>query len=191
MTVDHLVGATSLWHNAPPYYVHPDLVRDWRRLRDGLPQVTVPPQPKVFVTRPMGANRSCRNGADVESLFASHGFAVLRPENLTIPEQAALFAQARVVAGFGGSGMFNLLYADALEQVVVLNQSEYWGRSEHLFATALGVDSHFFWRSRTGDTRGQLSGPPGRLGVRLHRQQGAAREPAPACSRGRRWLADR
>ena len=145
VTVDHLVGATPLWHNAPPYYVHPDLVRDWRRLRDGLPQVTVPPQPKVFVTRPMGANRSCRNGADVESLFASHGFAVLRPETLTIPEQAALFAQARVVAGFGGSGMFNLLYADALEHVLVLNQSEYWGRSEHLFATALGVDSHFFW----------------------------------------------
>ena len=41
--------------------------------------------------------------------------------------------------------MFNLLFADALETVIVLNQSAYWGRSEHLFATALGVESHFFW----------------------------------------------
>ena len=50
-----------------------------------------------------------------------------------------------MVAGFGGSGMFNLMYADTLEHVVVLNQSAYWGRSEHLFATALGVDKHVFW----------------------------------------------
>ena len=145
VTVDDLVGATPLWHNAPPYYVHPALVDDWRRLRDGLPRVTVPSEPRIFVTRPAGTNRFCRNGPDVESLFASHGFAVVNPEKLTLPEQAAVFAQARVVAGYGGSGMFNLLFADALETVIVLNQSSYWGRSEHLFATALGVESHFFW----------------------------------------------
>ncbi len=145
VTVDHLVGVTPLWHNAPPYYVNPALLDDWRRLRDGLPQVTVAPQPKIFVTRASDSNRFCRNAADVESLFVSRGFAVIRPETFTIPEQAAVFAQARVVAGFGGSGMFNLLYADALEHVVVLNHSAYWGRSEHLFATAHGVDSHFFW----------------------------------------------
>ena len=145
VTVDDLVGATPLWHNAPPYYVHPALKKEWRRLREGLPEATVPSQPKIFVTRRPGGNRTCRNGAEVEALFARHGFAVVRPEKLTIPEQAALFAQARVVAGFGGSGMFNLMYADRLEHVVVLNQSAYWGRSEHLFATAFGVDKHVFW----------------------------------------------
>jgi capsular polysaccharide biosynthesis protein len=107
--------------------------------------MAVPPQPKIFVTRTAGTNRCCHNASDVESLFASHGFAVLQPETLTLPEQAAVFAQARVVAGFGGSGMFNLLFADALESLIVLNQSSYWGRSEHLFAAALGVESHFFW----------------------------------------------
>ncbi|HET9422055.1 MAG TPA: glycosyltransferase family 61 protein [Nocardioides sp.] len=145
VTVDDLVGATPLWHNAPPHYVHPALVDDWRRLRAGLPQVAVAPRARIFVTRHEGTNRWCRNGAEVESLFASHGFDIVRPETLTLAEQAAVFAQARVVAGYGGSGMFNLLFAGALESLIVLNQSSYWGRSEHLFATALGVDSHFFW----------------------------------------------
>jgi capsular polysaccharide biosynthesis protein len=145
VTVDDLVGATPLWHNAPPYYVHPALRQEWRRLRQGLPRATVPSQPKIFVTRKPGWNRTCHNGHEVEALFTRHGFAIVRPETLTIPEQAALFAQARVVAGYGGSGMFNLMYAERLEHVVVLNQSAYWGRSEHLFATALGADQHVFW----------------------------------------------
>ncbi len=145
VTVDRLVGATPLWHNAPPYYVHPALPDDWRRLRSGLPAASVPQTEKLFVTRPPGSNRFCRNFEAVDSLFERRGFSILRPETLTVPEQAALFAQARVIAGFGGSGMFNLVYAHALETVIVLNQSAYWGRSEHLFATALDVDSHFFW----------------------------------------------
>lgn len=145
VVVDRLVGVTPLWHNSHPYYVHPALTRDWDRLRKGLPSVSVPPSPKIFVTRRRRGNRVCRNGAEVEALFARHGFAVVRPETIPVPEQAALFAQAEVVAGFGGSGMFNLLFADVLETLIVLNQSAYWGRSEHLFAAALGVDSHFFW----------------------------------------------
>jgi capsular polysaccharide biosynthesis protein len=145
VTVEHLVGATPLWHNAPPYYVHPAFGDDWRRLREGLPEAAVPPTPKIFVTRRPERNRCCRNGSDVEALFAEQGFAIVRPETMPIPEQAALFARARVIAGFGGSGMFNLGYAEALETLIVLNQSAYWGRSEHLFAALLGVDSHFFW----------------------------------------------
>ena len=144
VTVDRLYGVTPLWHNAPPYYVHPALRDDWRRLREGLPEVTVPPAPKIFVTRRRG-NRRCHNSDAVETLFSQHGFVIVQPELLSIPEQAAVFAQARVVAGFGGSGMFNLLYDEALETVIVLNQSAYWGRSEHLFASLLGADTHFFW----------------------------------------------
>jgi capsular polysaccharide biosynthesis protein len=75
---------------------------------------------------------------------------IVRPERHGIPEQAALFAQARVVAGFGGSGMFNLLYAESLETVIVLNQSAYWGRSEHLFAALHGADTHVFWSEPEG-----------------------------------------
>jgi capsular polysaccharide biosynthesis protein len=145
VTVDRLVGATPLWHNAPPYYAHPALRDEWRRLRSGHPAAALPETPKIFVSRRRGGNRFCRNTDDVERLFSRHGFVIVRPEWLSIPEQAALFAQARAVAGFGGSGMFNLLYAESLENLIVLNQSQYWGRSEHLFAAVLGVDSHFFW----------------------------------------------
>jgi capsular polysaccharide biosynthesis protein len=146
VTVDHLVGVTPLWHNAPPYYAHPELRADWRRLREGLPDATLAPAPKIFVTRRReGGNRYCRNVGDVEALFARHGFEIVQPETLAIPGQAALFAQARVIAGFGGTALFNLVYADALETLIVLNQSAYQARNEQLFAALLGVDSHFFW----------------------------------------------
>ena len=150
VAVDSLVGATPLWHNAPPYYVHPALSAEWRRLRAGLPDAALPDAPRIFVSRRPGGNRPCRNTAEVEALFAQHGFEIVRPERHGIPEQAALFAQARVVAGFGGSGMFNLLYAESLETVIVLNQSAYWGRSEHLFAALHGADAHVFWSEPEG-----------------------------------------
>ena len=63
VTVDDLVGATPLWHNAPPYYVHPALLDDWRRLRDGLPRVRCR-RAQDLRHPPGGTNRFCRNGRE-------------------------------------------------------------------------------------------------------------------------------
>ena len=98
----------------------------------------------------------------MEAIFAAHGFAVVSPEYLTIPEQAATFAAARVVAGFGGAGMFNLVYARALDTVIVLNQWAYEARNEHLFAAAHGARLHTFWSAPDVDH------PPGRSTYTAH-----------------------
>ena len=57
-----------------------------------------------------------------------------------------MFNGARVVAGFGGSAMFNLMHARRLEAVVVLSHHAYAARNEHLFASLLGADLHYFWQ---------------------------------------------
>ena len=67
------------------------------------------------------------------------------PGPLPLEEQVALFAGARVVAGFGGAGMFNLAYAERLESVVVLHQWAYEARNEQLFAAVHGAACHTFW----------------------------------------------
>ena len=145
VTVTSLVGCTPMWHNGPPFYAHPAMLETWARLRVGLigsgPVDVTPP---IFVTRHQW-NRPCSNVEDVERFFAERGFTIVVPEELTVAEQVAMFAGARVVAGFGGAGMFNLAYAESLENAIVLNHSAYQARNEYLFAAVHRAELHSFW----------------------------------------------
>jgi len=162
VTVSSLVGCTPMWHNWPPFYAHPAIRETWTRLRTGLVGADPPhPAPHVFVTR-RGFNRPCSNHAEVERFFADRGFVVVAPEELSVAEQVQTFAGARVIAGFGGAGMFNLAYAGAVETVIVLNHSAYHARNEHLYAAVLGAQLHTFW------SRPDLDHPPDRLSYRAH-----------------------
>ncbi|WP_168207519.1 glycosyltransferase family 61 protein [Microlunatus elymi] len=146
--VESLVGATPMWHDAPPFYAHPELKGVWQRIGDALIDDTAPEYERIFVSRPVTyKNRSCRNVAEVERVFAEHGFEILQPQRLSLPQQAGIFSKARVVAGFGGSGMFNLMFARNLETMIVLNHEAYTARNEHLYGVVLGADEHWFWSS--------------------------------------------
>jgi capsular polysaccharide biosynthesis protein len=162
VTVTRLVGCTPMWHNAPPFYAHPAIRETWSRLRIGLigsePVDEVPP---IFVTRRQW-NRPCSNVEEVERFFSERGFRIVVPEELSVTEQVAMFAGARVVAGFGGAGLFNLAYAESVETVIVLNQSAYHARNEHLFAAVQGAELHSFWSSPL------LEHPPGGYSQHAH-----------------------
>ena len=144
-----VVSATPMWHNAVPHYVHPDMIDTWQRIGAGLTAgVDEPPTyDRIFVSRGSGAkaNRVCRNAKDVERYFADRGYTVVYPEDLSLAHQVATFREARVVAGFGGSAMFNLMYAEKLEGVILLNQEAYTARNEHLFTSLTGGEVHYFW----------------------------------------------
>jgi capsular polysaccharide biosynthesis protein len=148
--VSSVVSASPMWHNAEPHYVHPDLAGVWARLGDGLRrhESDVATSPRIFVSRSKAtANnaRICRNLEQVERRFAAHGFTILYPEQHPLADQARLFREARVVAGFGGSALFNVMHTRRLEALVVLNHSGYYARNEHLFASVKGGESHYFW----------------------------------------------
>ena len=146
VVLNSLVSAMPMWHNAPPHYAHPGLIDVWDRLAAKLVDHDVPTHDKIFVSRGVHlTHRVCRNTPEVEALFVAHGFHVIRPEELDLAEQAALFAGARVIAGFGGSALFNIMYARKAEALVMLSHEAYTARNEHLYATLLGVDSHYFW----------------------------------------------
>ena len=141
-----VVAATPMWQNVTPYFVHPGLRDVWARLRAGLPARDAGSADRLFVSRRPGlGNRQCRNVADVEQVFTDHGFTVVYPEDLPLAEQAALFARASVVAGFAGSALYNLVYAERLSQLIVLAHEGYTARYEHLFAAALGCAADYFW----------------------------------------------
>ncbi|HEY7044999.1 MAG TPA: glycosyltransferase 61 family protein [Nocardioidaceae bacterium] len=143
-----VVGASPMWHNAPPFYVHPDIQETWARLTSGLLDGRPPAEhERIFVSRGDDLNRRrCRNQPEVERFFADRGFHVFYPERLPLEEQVALFAGARVVAGFGGSAMFNMLHCRRLEKTIVISHNSYEARNENLFMSVLGGELHYFWQ---------------------------------------------
>lgn len=147
--LESVYAATPMWHNAAPHYVHPDLEVTWQRVSDGLTRSAardVAPVDRLFVSRRQTlGNRACHNARDVEAVFVRHGFTVIYPEELDLAQQAHLFRDVRVVAGFGGSGLFNIFNSKALEHLVVLNHESYTARNEHLYAALLGCAEHYFW----------------------------------------------
>jgi capsular polysaccharide biosynthesis protein len=144
--LESVVSASPMWHNALPYYAHPGLIDVWERLARGLVDPMAPIHERIFVSRgSQWGRRTCRNRRDVEQFFQSNGFTVVYPEDLALSQQASIFAGARVIAGFGGSAMFNMMFAEKMTTAIVLSHEAYTARNEHLFTSLLGGDVHYFW----------------------------------------------
>jgi capsular polysaccharide biosynthesis protein len=145
VTVDVLIGASQMLYN--PRHISPFLAETWDRLRAGL-RTTEPqqaPTRRLFVTRDPALNRSCRNAGVVEQVFETHGYEIVRPEQFDIPTQVDMFTGADVVAGFGGSGMFNTIYCDRPGKRIVIAPYSYSARNEYLISALRGDDyRHFF-----------------------------------------------
>jgi capsular polysaccharide biosynthesis protein len=147
VTVNSLVGAAPMFHNNVPHFVHPGILEVWGRMTDALTDPTVKDRhEKLFVSRRPGRkNRDCLNAAKVEKLFRDHGWHVLYPEDHALSYQATVFSAARMVAGFGGSALFNIMHTKQLERLIILNQEAYTARNEHLYAVLKASEEHYFW----------------------------------------------
>lgn len=143
--LESLVTASGMWHNSKPFFAHPDVVDIWKRIARRLVEPSAPTWERIFLTRPTGSWRTCHNAPAVEALFRSYGFEVFRPEDFDLGVQAGLFRTAKVIAGFAGSQMFNLMYATSLQQLIVLAQERYLARNEHLYSSLLGGRADWFW----------------------------------------------
>ncbi len=65
---------------------------------------------RVFLTR-AGGNRRLENRAAIQKMAEAAGFILLRPETFSLPEQFALFANVREVAGEYGSAFHTALFS--------------------------------------------------------------------------------
>jgi len=138
--VEHLVSATPMLSN--PDYVHPGIADVWRRIGDNLAsRSTADDTPRrIFVGRRI-RKRPCRNAADVERFFESFGFTVVYPEDHALPDQVRLFRRAELIAGFVGSGMFNLMFTPEPKKTILVSSESYTGRNEVLMAGVWGTNS--------------------------------------------------
>lgn len=143
--VGSIVGATPMWQNYSPHYVHPDILDTYRRLQQGLIIDGAPTAEKIFISRQGDMRRSCRNAREVEAYFVEQGYKIIYPETMDLAHQATMFSGARVIAGFGGSAMFNIMFGRKLEKLIVLTHDSYTARNEYLYASVLGCQTHYLW----------------------------------------------
>ncbi|MFO6451281.1 MULTISPECIES: glycosyltransferase family 61 protein [unclassified Aeromicrobium] len=148
--MDALLTCTPAFEN--PHFVDLRMREVWQTLfrhlvRDAETR-DVPPPERLFITRPPGSQREALRAAAIERFFRRRGFRLVRPETLTWGQQAWIFSRAKVIAGYGGSGMFNMMFnPDA--RVIVITGDAYTARNEHLFAAANGNEIHYFFGTST------------------------------------------
>jgi capsular polysaccharide biosynthesis protein len=137
VVVERLLAATPMF--SMPAYVHPRIVETWDsvgwELRSDAGEREYPS--RIFCTREHG-KRECTNRAEVEELFASYGFEVVLPEKLSLPDQAELFHQADVIAGFAGSAMFTTLFSDRPKHLILVSPDTYGPSNEYMISAVRG-----------------------------------------------------
>lgn len=138
VTVERLHCATPMLSN--PQYVHPALGGIWRGVGDALVEGASEREwpTRVFLSRHQDAKRPCNNQSEVEELFREQGFEILLPETFSMPDQVRMFRSADVIAGFAGSGLFNIALVDSPKHVISVGSERYYAANEYQMASILG-----------------------------------------------------
>jgi capsular polysaccharide biosynthesis protein len=92
-------------------------------LRRSFLQFGSPPSdslPKRFYITRDGYTRGVSNDVEVREFFTRKGWALIAPEKLSIPDQIALFRDAKAIAGVHGSAFTNLIWASPGTSVLEL-----------------------------------------------------------------------
>ncbi len=137
--VERLLASSPMF--SMPEYVHPEIRHTWQRIGDVLESgATLDEMPeRMFISRRI-RKRACLNTGEVEELFAKHGFAIVYPEDYRMADQVAMFRHAKVIAGFAGSGLFNVCFASDKKHLIMLQHAAYSATNEYLMASVLGHD---------------------------------------------------
>lgn len=121
---DNLI-VPSLLHNS--YYFHPlfdNFMQDAAKSLDAMRRAI---GRKVYLSRAKYRSRSLsvqrliHPENDIETAFASAGYEIVHPEDLSLSEQIALYQECSVVAGEAGSALHNTLFAPSKTVVISLS----------------------------------------------------------------------
>ncbi|GEM_PF-1018088 len=79
----------------------------------------------LYIHRKEALYRRPVNEKEVEETFVKYGFLSLNPAELSFSEQVALFSSARVIAGPGGAGLVNMIFAPNTTIILPLTATAY------------------------------------------------------------------
>lgn len=138
-------------YTASPYYVigshvHPDITFVWDKISKGVEGGT--PQihgQKLFIARPVGGERKCLNPEKLEQFFQEAGFEFFHPENHSWEDQIKTFAQAKYIAGYAGSGMFNSMFCKDTSKIIIIGSDTYVTKNEHFICSIKDFELDYIW----------------------------------------------
>lgn len=170
--VELLISGTPMFSH--PDYVHPQIARTWREVGDRLAATAGEREwPRRFFVSRRSDKRACRNGPEVEAIFKEHGFDVVHPEDYSLGEQVRLFRAAEAIAGYAGSGLFQIAFVPESTRVIIIGADTYTPRNEYLMAAVHGhrIDA-VICRSEGGGVQTSYSYDEEREGPYLRRLLG-------------------
>lgn len=141
-TFDRLI-VPSLLHNS--HLFHPQIMQYVTDTKAGLGISDAQGELKLYISRSKFNSKSqsykrfiVNESAVVDALTAC-GFQTVFPEDLTWPEQIALFSRAKIVIGESGSGLHNTLFSPLGTSVLCIQPNN------HVQATLAQVAQHKFY----------------------------------------------
>ncbi len=93
---------------------------------------------RLYLSRRGIARRRLRNEAEIEAIFAAHGFTVVQPEAHPFELQVAMAANARLIAGPAGSAMHLAVLAPSTTRVLILSSPRSFDLTEPYLNPAAG-----------------------------------------------------
>lgn len=114
---------------------------------------------RIYVTRRGSRKRVLVNELDLETALAVRGFTIVRPEELSVRDQIALFHQADLIVAPAGAALANVLFCRPGAKVIELQPSNFIGVWVRNIALLVGVDWRaFFVPSPLSETEVYLEG---------------------------------
>lgn len=134
--------AKKMWQHVVNYY---------------LPDATMDPVEKIYLSRRHIKTRRHENQEEVESFFEQQGFTVIESQNLSLANQICLFAHASRIVGPVGSAAHNVVFSQNPQQLKTL----FFGPEDYTSFGAMAVIEQAYGRKayfvqgsvRTGERR--------------------------------------
>lgn len=101
------------------------------------------PKRKIYFKRGTGVERKILNEDAVINILSEQGFEIVEPDKLTIPQQAALMQEAKVVVSAHGAALTNLLFASKNCSLIEIFTPDYF-RTD-CFYTLAGMLDISYW----------------------------------------------
>lgn len=133
---------------------HPAAVRVMRqRLAPHSAGMTPRPGKRLYLTRKLARDRKSTflNERSVMEKFKRAGFHFVDPGTLTIDQQIELFSDAEVIAGPGGAGMTNALFAPPRAKILELSSASMLCETFGSIAAVVGQEH--YWCAGTSFAR--------------------------------------
>jgi len=113
------------------------LVPTWYRRRLVASSATAGADRRLYLSRAGTSRRRIANEDELTTMLSQHGYAVVRPETLTVREQIDLFSRASHIVGASGAAMTNMLYAAPGAHIVTIYNGHFVSGGGDLYFDAL------------------------------------------------------